>query len=188
MRFFCLQRKNYVTKQTQPTNHFFGDIQNPDTTMKTPSSIPINPYVSRMTFPSGMVPKIMNKTTGSTPYPDFARNIRRKSDYSSTGRTVLNVNRGKLLSSYEQNNYNKLLYEMLSDGVMCYFPARRRLGGAYGYLDPLINTLVDSLSDKNSRWVDMLKRLQITAVLPIKDMKTGVAKSSIMLVGLKRSM
>ena len=74
-----------------------------------------------MTFPSAMVPKTTNKTAGNTPFPAFARQIKRKLDYSSTGKCVRKVSRERLLSANEKKKTNKLFYDILPDGVVCFY-------------------------------------------------------------------
>ena len=129
-----------------------------------------------MTFPSGIVPKTTNKTAGNTPYPSFCRNLKRKLDYSSTGKIVRKVNRGKLLSVKERMTQNKLFYDILPDGVVCFYSAQGSPDGPTGYLAPMLKALTDALSSKDSKWSELLKRHSITTVLPIKDLRTGMAK------------
>ena len=65
-------------------------------------------YVPCISFPSAMVPKTTNCTTGMTPYPTFTLQAKRKLDYSSTGKTVHKGSKQKLLSVTEQHNQNKI--------------------------------------------------------------------------------
>ena len=103
-----------------------------------------------MTFSSAMVPKTTNKTAGHTPFPQFARTVKRKLDYSSTGKTVRQFNRGHLLSMSEQMNQTKLWYDILPDGVVCFYATCGSPDGPTSYLQPLFNAFNDGLSDHNS--------------------------------------
>ena len=130
-----------------------------------------------MTFLSGMVPKTTNKTAGHTPYPQFARAIKRKLTYSSTGKIVRSVNRSRILSVNERMNQNKLWYDILPDGVVCFYASRGTPDGPSGYLQPLLKAFNQGLSDDNSgTWANLLQRHKVTSILPLKDIRTGLAK------------
>ena len=123
-----------------------------------------------------MVPKTTNKTAGHTPFPAFARNIKRKLEYSSTGKVQRNVRRGKLLSMNEQKNQNKLFFDILPDGVAVFYAARGTPNGPVGYIQPLIKALEESILDENSNWSELLRRHHVTSILPLKELSTGMAK------------
>ena len=123
-----------------------------------------------------MVPKTTNKTAGNTPFPAFARTIKRKLCYSSTGKLVRKVNRGKLLSVTENSKQNKLFYDILPDGVVVFYAARGSPDGPTGYIQPLLKAFVEALSDEDSKWKDLLNRHHVTSVLPLKNIRTGLAK------------
>ena len=131
-----------------------------------------------------MVPKTTNKIAGNTPFPQIAR-IKRKIDYSSTGKIVRKVHRGKLLSVNDQKNQNKLWYDILPDGVVCFYATRGSPDGPTGFLQPLLKALNEGLSDHNSTWADLLKRHHVTSVLPLKDPATGFAKKLIFAGGTR---
>ena len=129
-----------------------------------------------MTFPSALVPKTTNKTAGHTPFPAFARNIKRKLEYSSTGKVVRNVQRGQIVSVNEQKNQNKLFYDILPDGVAVFYAARGTPNGPVGFIQPMIKALEESILDDNSNWSELLRRHQITSILPLKELSTDMAK------------
>ena len=129
-----------------------------------------------MTFPSGIVPKTTNKTAGNTPYPSFARNIKQKLDYSCTGKVVRRVQGGRLLSVHEKSTLNRMFYDILPDGIVCFYAAQATPDGPSGFLAPFINALVKAIALPSSKWAKLLERHHITSVLPLKDMRTGVAQ------------
>ena len=138
-----------------------------------------------MTFSSAMIPKTTNKTAGNTPFPAFAMNLKRKLDYSSSGKTVRKVKRGNFLSVNASMNKNKLFYDVLPDGVVCFYPAKGHPSGPYGYLAPLLNALTDGLSDVTSKYSEFPERLNVTSILPIADLNTGLAKKILYANGTK---
>ena len=126
-----------------------------------------------MSLPSAMVPKTTNRTAGHTPFPAFAK---RKLDYSSTGKTVRKVSRKKLLSVSEINNQNKMFYHILPDGHAAFFSAGGYLEGPTGYWQPAIRACSEALSSEQSKYSDLVSRLNITTILPLRDLNTGQAK------------
>ena len=127
-----------------------------------------------MTFPSALVPKTTNKTAGSTPYPSF---LKRKLEYGSntTGVVQRKLQRTKFLSVHESMTQNKMWYDILPDGVVCFYAAQGTPDGTPGFLAPLPKALVEGLSGDNSR-SELLNRIHVTSVLPLKDLRTGGAK------------
>ena len=120
-----------------------------------------------------------------TPFPTYALSLKRKLDYSSTGKTVRNVNRVRLLSAQETKQQNKLFYDILPDGMVCFYAARGVPTGPNGYLAPLLKALGEALSSDDSKWAELLKRLKVSTVLPIKDQSTGLAKKFLYAGGTK---
>ena len=168
------------------TNAFLFSIllQNATGVKRTPLTVH-NPYVKKMTLENAVVPETSNKTTGMTPYPTYDLTLKRKLDYSSTGKTLRNVNRVRLLSAQESRQQNKLFYDMLPDGMVVFYPARGTPTGPNGYLAPLLKALSEALLNKDSKWLELLKRLGVTTVLPIRDQNTGLAKKFLYAGGTK---
>ena len=135
-----------------------------------------NPYVPRMSFASGIVPKTTNKTAGFTPYPACARPEKRKLDYSSTGKTKRNVGKQRVLSTCETSTANKMFYIMLPDGNVVFVANRGHPHGAYGYWAPAIRAVTEGILNRNGRWGPFVERLNITSVFPIKDPNTGLPR------------
>ena len=144
---------------------------------------PINNYVTRMTFPSALVPKTTNKTAGTTPYPSFDQNIKRKLEYkenNTTDRVVQRkVHRTKFLSVHESMTQNKMWYNILPNGVVCFYAAQGSPQGQSGFLAPLLKALVEGLSGDDNR-TGLLNHVHVTSVLPLKDLRTGGAKKNSM--------
>ena len=129
-----------------------------------------------MSFDSTFVTKTTNRTAGRTPYPKFLLPEKRKLDYSSTGKTVRKVSKQRLLSTVEMNNQNKLFFTILPDGVAAFFAARGYPKGPNGYMQPALNAVSDALTRPNSKYNDLVERLNITSVLPMVDSTTGQPK------------
>ena len=136
-----------------------------------PKTVPFNRYTPRMSFPSAMVPKTTNRTTGHTPFPAF---VKRKLDYSSTGKTVRKVSRKKLLSVSEINNQNKMFYHILPDGHAAFFSARGYPDGPTGYWQPAIHACSEALSSEQSKYSDLVSRLNITTILPQDRQRSSI--------------
>ena len=100
-----------------------------------------------MTFPSAMNPKTTNRTAGHTPFPTF---LKRKLDYSSTGKIDRKVQRGKSISVMEQKTMNKLFYHLLPDGVVAFFAAKGHPEGPTGYIPPTLRALLEALTEEES--------------------------------------
>ena len=77
----------------------------------------------------------------------------------------------------EMNNKNKLFFTILPDGVAAFFAARGYPKGPNGYLQPALNAVSDALTRPNSKYNDLVQRLNITSVLPIVDSNTGQPKT-----------
>ena len=69
-----------------------------------------------------------------------------------------------------------MFYDILPDGVVCFYSAHGSPDGPTGYLAPMLKAFVEALSSEDSKWSELLKRHNITTVLPIKDLSTGMAK------------
>ena len=107
------------------------------------------------------------------------------------GKTVRNVFRGKLLSANErkkQELQNKLFYDLLPDGIVCFWPARGSPDGNTGYLVPMMTALNAGLANNNSKWAGLLHCTKVTSVLPIKDLNTGLAKKLHYAKGTKQTL
>ena len=123
-----------------------------------------------------MVPKTTNRTAGHTPYPVMHLPPKRKLEYSSRKKTIRNVARKRLLSVHANNRQNKLFYYILPDGIAAFFSARGYPDGPMGYMQPTIRACSEALSDHNSKYSDLVQRLNITSILPIVDPQTGMTK------------
>ena len=129
-----------------------------------------------MTFASGICPKTINCTAGCTPYPSFARPAKRKLEFSSTGKTVQNVAKKKLISATEAGLINLLFYYIGPDGVAAFFAARGHPDGPPGYIAPAIHAMNEAFTTEHSRWRAMATRLNAQWVLPLQDSHTGQAR------------
>ena len=122
-----------------------------------------------------MVPKTTNKTAGNTPFPEFARTVKRKLEFSSTGKIVRKVKRGGVQSFGDLIKQNKLFYYILPDRVVCFYTSRYSPDGGQGFLQPMINAFSEGLGG-NDTWAGLVNRHDITSVLPIRDKQTGLPK------------
>ena len=120
-----------------------------------------------------MVPKITILTAGPTTFSTF---LKRKLDYSSTGKIVRKVQRGEIISVQEQKNQSKMFYHVLPDDVVDFFAAKGEPEGPTGYIQPGLRALTEAHTKEDSRWKDSLNRLQVTSVLPVRDLNTGQVK------------
>ena len=168
--YFFIHNNSYLSFFSKPL--FMATFKVPS----TPRNVPINQQVPRMSFDSAFVPKTTNRTAGHTPYPRFLLPEKRKLDYSSTGKTVRKVSKQRLLSTVEMSNQNKLFFTILPDGVAAFFAARGYPKGPNGYMQPALNAVSDALTMPNSKYTDLVQRLNITSVLPIVDSDTGQPK------------
>ena len=69
-----------------------------------------------------------------------------------------------------------MFYDILPDGIVCFYAAQATPNGPSGFLAPFINALVEAIALPSSKWAKLLERHHITSVLPLKDMRTGVAQ------------
>ena len=136
-----------------------------------------NPYRPVYSFPSAIVPKTTNKTAGRTPYTNLAK---RKLEYDTAAnlgkKVVRNFNKFKLVSQQNIRNQNTLFYHLLPDGVISAFATKGSPQGATGYMQPAVKAFVRSLKDESSDHDNISAEVDVTAVLPIRDMATGNAK------------
>ena len=49
-----------------------------------------------------------------------------------------------------------------------------KLEGPTGYIQLALRALSEALTEENSRWKDLLVRLKIATVLPVRELKTWV--------------
>ena len=85
----------------------------------------------------------------------------------------------------EMNNQNKLFFTILPDGVAAFFAARGYPKGPNDYMQPALNAVSDALTRPNSKYNDLVQRLNITSVLPIVDSNTGQPKKFHFANGIK---
>ena len=69
-----------------------------------------------------------------------------------------------------------MFYDILPDGIVCFYAAQATPDGPSGFLAPFLNALVEAIALPTSKWGRLLERHHITSVLPLKDMRTGVAQ------------
>ena len=123
-----------------------------------------------------MVPKTTNRTAGYTPYPTHHLPAKRAQCFSSTGKTKRSVSRQRLVAQSEIHTANKLFYDILPDGIACFYPARGYPEGPYGFWAPAIRAVTEALNNEMSKWASLVQRLNISSVLPLRDPVTGQAK------------
>ena len=142
----------------------------PPVYLQTPAvhATPSNPYKPAFTFPSAIVPRTTNKTAGYTPFPFLQK---RKIDFRAaggkSGKVIRRLNAGKLISSNERANQNKLWYNILPGGHIAAFATKGTPDGPTGYIQPAIRAMIEALQDPSSKWSSLLTTCEVTAVLHI---------------------
>ena len=69
-----------------------------------------------------------------------------------------------------------MFYHILPDGHAAFFSAQGYPEGPTGYWQPAIRACSEALSSKQSRYSDLVSRLNITTILPLRNVNTGQAK------------
>ena len=80
------------------------------------------------------------------------------------------------MSQSELQTANKLFYNICPNGIATLYPARGYPHGPHGYWAPAIRAVVEALNNEQSRHAELVSRLNITSVLPLKDPVTGMPK------------